>query len=272
MNKPGKKVGDLFVETDDKRKARFELRLTVSTGMFHVVHNGQTYSSKSKDELQSKLREVVEIDHRVTWTKYIELRYTSRGIGRSHWGRQSRNLDLNERAPMLVRALDLDWTITEYSSPHIPVGESEEFILERDESGTITSRHRAKSGRGRNVSEFELPTFTIPYTEERIATLQQIRIALTSLDRKLREFLGADSSALQAALDRGFAASGLPALPPPPPVPCADSCASKRERSCDCGMADEDAELDGEPQECDPDCATRNPRRCDCGANDSDDD
>lgn len=273
----GKKVGQLVVEAGET-KGKFDLRLDIHRSEFLCVHQGVTYKAGTVDALRDVMRKVVTEESRITWTRYIEIEYSSSGPDHRY---SSDRKDLDERAPSYTKELRLDWEVVEYSNPHIPVGDDDEdmVVLEREvgsdgKPGDVKRRHRVVTGRGRHrdTNSFKIPAHAVPFTPERLELLVQLRNALTHVDRKLRGFFGSTAETIIAALDGGLASLGLPALPPPerPPVVHTRRCALNDPPSCDCG-ADDDTDDEGKPKPHREYCATQAEPECDCGADDEDD-
>lgn len=238
MRAPGKKIGPITVKLGEVSKT-FDLRFDVHAGRFHVVVDDETlYSADTKAELVKQLERVVRLDSTITWTKCIVIDYASDGPETRRYGSSSRDLD--ERPPGRVEQLKLAWRVVEFSNPHQRSGSEDVLvILERTPGGSITDTHRGSyNSGGRGRKRFDDPTrpkFSIEWTEERERTLIAIRDALTSVDRKLREFLGTDVEHMGAALQTGL--GSVLALPPPPPLPHEESCDSLKTK-CECGAED----------------------------------
>lgn len=156
-----KRVGDLHVEHGGQR-FKFPLKLDVKRGTFESEHNGKTYTAGTKVELERKMAEVAKVLGGIEWRRYIVLEYEARDTQQEAWSYSSRTVGLGRRACDEVRGIDLHWKIREFSSPHIPVGEDDEVILERNpDSDEAPDVHRPR-GRGRHRSLPEMPKWAIP--------------------------------------------------------------------------------------------------------------
>lgn len=246
---PGKKIGALEVEVEGLVH-KLDLRLEVSSGTFYAELDHQWYEANTKAKLSEKLAALLRERQQLAWVRYLDIRYesdTRETSGRGGWYLGNEGLDA--RAPDEVSGVSLSWTIREFARHQEPEGLR---YLERDPSTRKVERFPLR----------ELPSFAVEYTEEREAVLMQLRAALTAVDRKMRAFFGREAKSIAAALDRGFAASGLPALPMPEREPHLQTCKSL-DRSCNCGADDGDDHEDW--------CREVKAPSCNCGRGDDGD-
>jgi hypothetical protein len=265
MGKPrGKKIDEVRLDVDGVA-VKFDLRF-VYPKTFLVQYDGKEYEDVTVDALKAKLREAVRTSVALVWTRYIVLSYCSTTAASTSRDRHY----LDDRAPDVVKGVELEWDVRDFSNGHMPTGDLEECILERDVAADgstgAPSVHDRTSGRGPHRKRASLPQYAIPYSPERVEVLRQLQTALTSVDRKLRAFFAGAVDEIAARLDLGLQAAGLPALPPPEPLPVEHrrNCA-KRHRPCQpwCPAYELEAPT---AENHDDDCPVVKEQRCTCGA------
>jgi hypothetical protein len=242
----GKKIGKLVVTLDrvvekvrwggyGDRHAEFvvDLRFDFHTGDFHVEHEGNWYSAKTKEALEAKIKKAVERTIDLVWDRYIVVQYemTAKPLESTNapslstgnvFGISDDRDDLIERwrrkkIIKVVAGIELAWDLVDYTRPWIRPESGKSIRCKRtvDYYEDDAGKHVERLGDPCELDSDELPTGAVLWSKEREQLLHDILKMLAELDRRMVELFRGDAEALAGKLDvLSFDPQRLLAAPP----------------------------------------------------------
>lgn len=226
---PGKKLGTIKVELDRKVDRYHHATIKVDVrvdgaGSFYAHCHGQWFKCDTQAELREEIRQAFEASIAVTWTRYIEIRYsaTAHEVGTRGLSSSREHLGLGDDRTVVLAAedpeehgrwarrahqitgIDLGWAVVEYTEPYELPEEPGTFKRSRrdvDEDGDPRENDLEQV-------EVDLPRGLVPWTAERERVLDQILVALGQLDARLVALFAGAADELAGRLD-GFSADRL---------------------------------------------------------------
>lgn len=198
-----RKIGTLNVDTGISNgyrqvRASYVLRMESATGQFVVEHAGVLYVANTREAIVARFEDISRIDLSLVWTRYIEIEYVVSVDSNDSWRNYDEleydELELDDaRDDRAVKSVRLTWSIVEFSAPFTIAGQ-EPGVMKRE----ITIDDNGKEEASNRTKVRKLPAGLIEFTPARLATLLEIRAALTALDAKLVAVFRGGSKKLDA--------------------------------------------------------------------------